>query len=89
MSTTINPHELRCRRMGRTLYILIAPLVRARTLLVSNTANDQVTMFDLEFQTLTLTGQWEKRRSVIVPATRRVHAVERRDRAADTSGVLS
>jgi hypothetical protein len=61
MSITMNPHELRFRRMGRTLYILIGLWVGAKTVVVSNTANDQVTMFDLEFQTLTLTGQWGKR----------------------------
>jgi hypothetical protein len=40
------------------------------TVLLSSTANDQVTRFDLEFQTLTLTSQSGKtRHSVIVTAT--------------------
>ncbi len=44
---------------------LVVRLVK-KTAVVSNTANDQVTMFDLEFQTLTLTGQWGKKVTLLL-----------------------
>ena len=67
---------------------LVVRLVK-KTAVVSNTANDQVTMFDLEFQTLRLPASGEKGHRLSVTATRRVHALQRRDRAADTSVVLN